>query len=100
MTNSGRRSFAVLLAYLTAMTPAAAQEAIPCDWQASAQHLVEPWEENSRTFANGDVRVAALDTIEPAAGFAYLMVLSPRLMIWDRANVPSSGIPVGLALQA
>ena len=43
-----------------------AQTAFPCDWQARADAIVEPWEENSKTFANGAVRVALLDTIEPA----------------------------------
>lgn len=57
--------------------PATAQEVSPCDWQASAQAIAEPWEENSATFSNGKVRLAALDTIEPAVGFAWLMVLSP-----------------------
>ena len=64
--------------FLTAFAgPAAAQEIMPCDWQASAQSIVESWDENSRTFANGDVRLTNLDTIEPAVGFAYLMVQSP-----------------------
>jgi hypothetical protein len=39
--------------------------------------LVEPWEDNTRVFANGDVRLAAIDTIEPAGGAAYVLVLSP-----------------------
>ncbi len=54
-----------------------AQAVLPCDWQASAQAIVEPWEENTRTFANGNVRLAAIDTVEPAVAFAYLLVLSP-----------------------
>ncbi len=57
--------------------PLAAQSANPCDWQASAQAIVEPWEDNTRVYANGKVRIAAIDTIEPAAGAAYLLVLSP-----------------------
>ncbi len=56
---------------------ALAQEVMECDWQAGARSIVEPWEENSKTYANGAVRVAALDTIEPAVAFAYLLVLSP-----------------------
>lgn len=56
---------------------AKAQSVGPCDWQASAQALVEPWAQNTAVFANGDVRLAALDTLEPAAGAAYLLVLSP-----------------------
>ena len=57
--------------------PAFAQEVMPCDWQGSVRNVVEPWADNTRTFANGDVRLANLDTIEPAVGFAYLMILSP-----------------------
>ena len=63
---------------LTALaTPAAAQSVEDCDWRASAQALIEPWEENTRTFANGNVRLAVTDTIEPAAGAFHLMILSP-----------------------
>jgi len=67
--------WAVLL--VLGASPAAAQSVNLCDWQTSAQALVEPWEKNTRVFANGDVRVAAIDTIEPATGAAYLMILSP-----------------------
>ncbi|WP_238366813.1 hypothetical protein [Mesobacterium pallidum] len=56
---------------------AQAQEVQPCDWQASAWNLAEPWEENIRTFANGAVRLALLDTIEPAAAAFHLLILSP-----------------------
>lgn len=66
---------AALLALAAA--PVSAQEVIPCDWQASAQAIIEPWEDNSRAFANGAVRLAALDTVEPALGWAYLLVLTP-----------------------
>lgn len=57
--------------------PAAAQMAVPCDWPARADALVEPWEDHTRTFANGEVRVALLDTIEPGAAALHLLVLSP-----------------------
>nr|WP_249200695.1 hypothetical protein [Thetidibacter halocola] len=58
--------------------PAAAQEVQDCDdWAAGAQFLAEPWEENTRTFANGAVRVALIDTGEPAAGGYRILVLSP-----------------------
>ncbi|PHQ81797.1 MAG: hypothetical protein COB65_09870 [Thalassobium sp.] len=42
----------LLPALLLAPRAATAQTAAPCDWQASAQALVEPWEDNSATFAN------------------------------------------------
>lgn len=52
-------------------------QVMDCDWQSSAWNIVEPWEANSRSFSNGKTRLAALDTIEPAAGWAYMLVLSP-----------------------
>lgn len=67
---------AAALATLLA-TPAAAQQVLPCDWQASARNIAEPWQDNSRVFANGAVRLAVLDTIEPAAGAFWLLILSP-----------------------
>ena len=82
---------AATLALLT--SSAAAQQVRDCDWVAHASNLVEPWEQNTATFANGAVRVAALDTVEPALGWAYLMILSPpydelgirqcRLVAWN-----------------
>ena len=56
---------------------ASAQQVSECDWRASAQAVVEPWEQNSRSFANGDVRLALLDTIEPGAAAMHILVLSP-----------------------
>jgi len=47
------------------------------DWRSSAALLAEPWEENTRTFANGEVRLAVIDTYEPAAAAFHLMILSP-----------------------
>lgn len=57
--------------------PAVAQEAIDCGWESSAWNIAEPWEENTQTFANGDVRISKLDVGEPAFGGFYLLVLSP-----------------------
>ncbi len=70
------RLFAPVIATLLA-SPLAAQTAFPCDWQARADAIVEPWEDNSATFANGAVRVALLDVIEPGAASTYLLVLHP-----------------------
>lgn len=69
--------FRLFSALFLAPMAATAQVAAPCDWQASAQALVEPWENNSATFANGAVRVAVLDTVEPAAAAYYFLILSP-----------------------
>ena len=77
------RLFVLLLGLAAA--PVAAQSVDLCDWQASAQALVEPWEDNTRTFANGAVRIAALDTTEPANASAYLLLLSPpRTLLGER----------------
>ncbi|MCQ0968997.1 hypothetical protein MLD63_00925 (plasmid) [Paracoccus sp. TK19116] len=74
----------VILAMVLA-TPAAAQSVGECGDVVTARNLAEPWEENSATYANGDVRVAVIDTIEPAAAGFHLMVLSPpRNEIGDR----------------
>ena len=80
---------ALLLATLTVSTlglPAHAQPLTvtvsDCDWQASARNIPEPWEANSASFANGNVRLALMDTIEPAQGWAWLMVLSPPFEDW------------------
>lgn len=53
-----------------------AQEVQPCDG-GDYDAIVEPWEQNARSFANGDVRIALLDRIEPAAGALQLLILSP-----------------------
>ncbi|MEM6711757.1 MAG: hypothetical protein AAF590_05685 [Pseudomonadota bacterium] len=54
-----------------------AQTVEECDWRTFAAALAEPWEEKTRTFANGEVRLAVTDTVEPAAGAFHLMILSP-----------------------
>ena len=68
---------AAVLATLLAAAPAAAQQVRPCDWRASVENIAEPWQDNTRVFANGAVRLAVLDTIEPAAGAFWLLILSP-----------------------
>ena len=71
------RYLALALSLILA-APATAQAVIDCDgWQSSARNIPEPWEANIRTFANGNIRVALLDTIEPAAGAFYLMIIAP-----------------------
>ena len=71
------RTFSVILAMCLAL-PAAAQSFIGCEgWQGHARNIGEPWQDYTRTFANGNVRVSLLDTIEPANGAFYLLFLSP-----------------------
>ncbi len=57
--------------------PAVAQSVSECDWRSGAAILAEPWEDNTRTYSNGKVRLAVLDTIDPAAGAFHLLILSP-----------------------
>jgi hypothetical protein len=56
---------------------AMAQEVGACDWRAASQAIAEPWEANTRTFANGEIRLTIMDVMEPAAGPVHLMILSP-----------------------
>lgn len=73
--------FLLTLPLLALPGMAAAQDyvvsVLDCDWQASAANIAEPWEQNTRTFSEGKTRLAMLDTVEPAAGWAYVLVLSP-----------------------
>ena len=90
---------ALIAALALLATPATAQEVVECDWRATAAALAEPWEDNSATFANGAVRIALLDTIDPAAGALHLLVLSPPFNeLGDRqCRVVSHGQGVGFA---
>ncbi|MEQ9261270.1 MAG: hypothetical protein RIG84_19450 [Roseovarius sp.] len=76
--------------------PVAAQEAVPCDWAARADAIVEPWEENTRTFANGAVRLALLDTIEPAAAAFHILILSPPYEELGGRQCRTLGMPGGM----
>lgn len=60
-----------------AQDPAASVPATPCDDYTRADAIMEPWEANTATYANGQVRIAVLDFIEPAAAAIKLMVISP-----------------------
>ncbi len=68
----------VTLLCLLPMASAAQEVVEDCsDWRSSARNIPEPWEQFTRTFANGAVRVTLFDTVEPAAGAFYLQVISP-----------------------
>lgn len=71
----------VILALALLPAAATAQVVSECDgWMALARNIAEPWEDNTATFANGAVRIAVLDAIEPGAMPLHLMVLTPP---WD-----------------
>ena len=68
--------FAAVLAAATLATPATAAVVGECTIDATA--IAEPWSTESRTFANGAIRVAHLDTGgEPVCCPSHLMILSP-----------------------
>lgn len=72
---------APILALLPALLTAGAAGAVTVgdcvDYRSSVQAVAEPWEANTRTFANGAIRLVVTDTIEPAAGSFHLVILHP-----------------------
>lgn len=79
----------IAAAAMSFASPAMAQEVTTCDWRASALNLVEPWEDYTQTFANGALRVALIDTIEPAAAAFHLMVIGPTV---DEIGAPTCAL--------
>lgn len=47
------------------------------DYRASVGAMVEPWEEATRTWANGKIRLVVTDTVEPAMYPFHLVVIYP-----------------------
>lgn len=71
-----------LAAFLGALAlPLAAQEAVPCDqhWAGGLENLAEPLEDNTRAFAQGQVRVLILAAPDPACCGAFPAVLLPEV---------------------
>lgn len=63
---------------LAACAPALAVEVRECDWVAGVQSIMEPWETNTKSFYNGQVRVALMDTGgEPVCCSTHLLILAP-----------------------
>lgn len=72
------RSLIAAAALLAAAVPVTAAEVRDCDFAASLQTLVEPWEKNIRSYYNGQVRVALVDTWgEPACCSTHLLIMIP-----------------------
>ena len=75
--------FAISLLALSA-SPLAAQQVHNCfdaatpTYPLAAEAIAEPWEENTRRFANGQLRISIMDTYEPALGaFGLLIFFEP-----------------------
>ena len=64
----------MVCAVIAAPQVTVAQAISDCDWRSEARFIVEPWEENSRSFANGNVRLTRINAREPVPGPLYLMV--------------------------
>ena len=88
---------------------AKAQQVQPCfdgaqiPYRATAEAIAEPWEANTRSFADGKVRIAVMDTFEPAYGAYYLMVMywagdESELRICDLVSQGEVGF-VGMTLE-
>ena len=69
------------LTLLTLIFPlaAGAQSLTSCngDGAAGLPNLVEPIEQNTRSFANGNIRLLLVDFVEPACCWAHIVVLHP-----------------------
>lgn len=64
--------------------PVFATQVRECDYAADVRSIAEPWEKNTRSFYDGAVRVALLDTGgEPVCCSQHLLVLLP-----DRGGPP------------
>ena len=49
-----------------------------CGGPARVDAISEPWSQSTRTFANGKIRIIALDTAEPACCSFHLAILAPN----------------------
>lgn len=66
------------LAVCLAATPMAAQSLRDCDtFEANARNTYGPYDQTIREYANGAIRVIALDTSEPACCSYHLLVTHP-----------------------
>lgn len=86
-----------ILAATLALLPLTVQgaELNPCDWRASAEMIVEPWQENTAT--SDDIRIALIDTAEPAFAAFHLLVLSPDEQGGRQCNLLSAQSDEGFA---
>ncbi|MCK4712301.1 MAG: hypothetical protein KAT26_05415 [Marinosulfonomonas sp.] len=91
--------FLTVLTVLVFGSVAQAQDVGECDWRSSARNLGVPWDEYSKEFSNGKVRIALLDTIEPAAGALHLLIISPPYgeLGSPQCKVVSFGNSIGFA---
>ncbi len=69
---------AIAAAAVFSATSATAQALAPCDdWRSHVLGIAEPWEANTRTYADGTLRLVIMDVGEPVVGSYRLLILSP-----------------------
>jgi hypothetical protein len=68
-----------VLSLCLAASPLAAQTLRDCDtFEANARNTYGPYDQTIRDYANGAIRVIALDVGEPASGSYHVMVTHPH----------------------
>ena len=91
-------------AFLLLPTFAHADVVLDCGDLVSAETIIEPWEQHTRTFSHGSVRVAVVDLGEPECCRQHLIVLYAANMYGGRgcalvarnALVPNGWAKVGI----
>lgn len=70
-----------VIAALLLMLPSIgmSQSVGPCTELTRVDLIAEPWDANTRSFGDGAVRIAVVDTIAPAIGAFHLILFSPPL---------------------
>jgi hypothetical protein len=68
---------AAIAAVVFATTAHAEPTLSACEGQARVDSIIEPWSENTRTFANGAIRIVGLDTAEPACCSFQMAIIAP-----------------------
>ena len=68
---------AVIGAVLTSGAALAEPTLSACEGPARVDAIIEPWEQHTRTFANGAIRIIGLDTAEPACCSYHLAIIAP-----------------------
>ncbi|MEM1300857.1 MAG: hypothetical protein AAGH68_16425 [Pseudomonadota bacterium] len=103
---AGRHTLRALAAILVSLLPvgATAAQVLDCGAWVGADTLMEPWDETTRTFSRGSVRLALVDLGEPECCPQHLAVLIPANMYGGRACflvargslVPNGWVKIGL----
>lgn len=87
---------AVFLTALLFSTAPIAQTLGECDWRSSLRNIGEPWEDYTRTFASGAIRITATDTGgEPVCCSQHLVIQAPHPEWFDSCAVLSGNQDLG-----